>query len=98
MPPFILTITLGIRVSINCNCCNGPRLSTIAGDHISCSAGGALRLIIVRIGNVHDQRRVDILVRRHSSTSSLLTFDSSAPALGFPAICMKSAIRPHDIQ
>ena len=66
---------------------HSPRLPPIRRDQIARSVIQPDGASVVRIGNVHRQRRVDVVVFRDGAAGRLLAFHGGAPALGVAARC-----------
>lgn len=52
------------RTRLDRNRIRGPRLSAITGDDLARGARRPLSLVVIRVGAIHDDDGVDVLVRR----------------------------------
>lgn len=79
------TLPLGVGMALDANCINRPGLAPVLRHHITSCTSNALRLIIIRVRNIHHKRGTNILMRRHRPTSCALTLDRCPPPLRLPA-------------
>ena len=65
---------LSIGILIDSNIGHSPSLATIAGNKVASSTSKPKSLAVIGIGNVHDQRGVEIVMLRDGAALRLLTF------------------------
>lgn len=88
-----LTTASRESVLINCDGFDGPRLPSIAGRQVALSIRQAQSLVVIRVGRLHCDGGVDVLVLRNGAAGLGLAFDCSAPSQTIAA-CWSKKLAP----